>query len=91
MSILSKITGWWSDLMDWMSNPIGRFEKVRHSPLTFILMLFFFVQPVISLYTSTAQSIGWIHHSFNPQLNKNSQKIEDLEKRVDALEHKKPL
>jgi hypothetical protein len=74
--------------MAWISNPYGTFEKVRKSPFTFILMIFFFVQPVISLYTSTAQSIGWIKHKVDPKVESNSQKISDLEKRVEKLEHK---
>ena len=75
--------------MDWMENPVGMFEKVRHSPITFVLMIFFFIQPVISLYTSTAQSIGWLNHKIHPTILNNAQKIDDLEKRVNALEHPK--
>jgi hypothetical protein len=86
MNILSKISDWWTDLMNWVNSPVGTFEKVRKSPLTLVLMIFFLAQPVISLYISTAQDIGWIKHKINPTVLNNSQLIADLERRVEKLE-----
>lgn len=89
MSIASKITNWWENLKDWISNPIATFEKMRKSPWTLMLMIFFLAQPVISLYVSTAQDIGWIKHKIDPSIESNYQRINDLEKRVNVLEAEK--
>lgn len=83
--LLTKISTWWTDLMEWMTSPWITFEKVRKSPWATILMIFFISQPVISLYVSTAQDIGWLKHKINPDVKSNTERITDLENQVKLL------
>jgi hypothetical protein len=75
----------------WISNPMTLAEKAHRSPVFFVIMLFFMVQPLVSLYIATIQDIGWIEHQISPsQLARtNREKIEDLEKRMSVLEAEK--
>lgn len=88
MSIVSKIQTLWTNIYSWMTSPWTTFSKVRKSPITWILMIFFVVQPIASVTITTIQDIGWIKKKVDPEVSKNQQRIQDLEKRVAALEKK---
>ena len=89
MSIVSRLQTLWTNISNWLTSPWTTFEKVKKSPITWILFIFFMALPIVTAGVNIAEDIGWLKHKVDPEISKNTLKIEDLEKRVSVLEAKK--
>jgi hypothetical protein len=86
MSIASRLQTLWTNISNWLSNPWTTFEKVKKSPITWILFIFFMALPIVTAGVDVAEDIGWVRHKIDPHVE---QRLETLEKQVNDLEQKK--
>lgn len=67
MLLLTKVRGWWTDFMEWMTSPWATFEKAKKSPVTWVLVIVFIVQPVANFGLSLYQAYEFGKQEFHPE------------------------